>query len=304
MNGDAKVATLWQQAARRVGQILGRGLAALGPLLQRVPRSRLVLWGACALLLAAWWYAHQARLRQSIELALLQKQTATALSTLEAGAAAAIRQANERNAHAIHELEAQRRKLERDANGLAARLQALQQNERAQAAQTAILPPAELARRVAAELAPQDSEVGIRDSEPTRRLTPSPSPPGKGERGEGFPSPQPLAPSPALVLTEPQLRNLAAALVERDACREQQQVVEAQFTNCRGQVDTNATILQHQADSLAQLNTALSAKDEILKRRETQHQAELKAARGSRLARLARVVEYVAIGVAIGAVLR
>jgi hypothetical protein len=106
------------------------------------------------------------------------------------------------------------------------------------------------------------------------------------------------------VLTEPQLRNLAAALVERDACREQQQVVEAQFTNCRGQVDTNATILQRQADSLAQLNTALSAKDEILKRRETQHQAELKAARGSRLARLARVVEYVAIGVAIGAVLR
>jgi hypothetical protein len=240
-------------------------------------------------LLAAWWYEHQARLRQSIELALLQKQTATALSTLEARAAAAIRQANERNVQAIHGLEAQRRKLERDANGLAARLQALQQSERAQAAQTAILPPAELARRVAAELAPRDSEVGISDSEPTRRLTPSP---------------QPLAPSPALVLTEPQLRNLAAALVERDACREQQQVVEAQFTNCRGQVDTNAAILQRQADSLAQLNTALSAKDEILKRRETQHQAELKAARGSRLARLARVVECVAIGVVIGAVLR
>ena len=66
----------------------------------------------------------------------------------------------------------------------------------------------------------------------------------------------------------------------------------------------NATIIQRQADSLAQLNTALSAKDEILKRRETQHQAELKAARGSRLARLARVVECVASGVVIGAVLR
>jgi len=296
MNGDANVPTLWQQAARRVGQILSRGLAVLGPLLQRVPRSRLVLWGACALLLAAWWYAHQARLRQSIELALLQKQTATALSTLEAGAAAAIRQANERNAHAIHELEAQRRKLERDANGLAARLQALQQNERAQAAQTAILPPAELARRVAAELGNRESGSGSRGSSDVK--------PPASSVGSSLPTPDSPLPTPALVLSEPQLRNLAAALVERDACREQQQVVEAQFTNCRGQVDTNATILQHQADSLAQLNTALSAKDEILKRRETQHQAELKAARGSRLARLARVVEYVAIGVAIGAVLR
>jgi hypothetical protein len=254
-------------------------------------------------LLAAWWYAHQARLRQSIELALLQKQTATALSTLEAGAAAAIRQANERNAHAIHELEAQRRKLERDANGLAARLQALQQNERAQAAQTAILPPAELARRVAAELGSRESGIGNRESGSGSRGSSDVKPPASSV-GSSLPTPDSPLPTPALVLSEPQLRNLAAALVERDACREQQQVVEAQFTNCRGQVDTNATILQHQADSLAQLNTALSAKDEILKRRETQHQAELKAARGSRLARLARVVEYVAIGVAIGAVLR
>ena len=81
-------------------------------------------------------------------------------------------------------------------------------------------------------------------------------------------------------------------------------MVEAQFANCRTQVDTNAAIIQQQADSLAKLNQALSAKDEILARREIQQQAELKAARGSRLSRLARVVEYVAIGVVIGVVIR
>ena len=97
---------------------------------------------------------------------------------------------------------------------------------------------------------------------------------------------------------------MATALVELDACREQQQVVEAQFANCRARVDTNAAIIQQHVDSLAKLNQALSAKDEIQTRRETEHQAELKAARGSRLSRLARVVECVALGIVMGAVLR
>ena len=69
-------------------------------------------------------------------------------------------------------------------------------------------------------------------------------------------------------------------------------------------VDTNAAIIRQQVDSLAQLNTALSAKDEILARREAQYQVELKAVRGSRLARLARVVEWVAIGIVVGVVIR
>jgi hypothetical protein len=256
-------------------------------------------------LLGAWWYEHQARLRQARELAQLQKQSATSLAALEARAAAAIRQANERNAQAIHALEAQRRRLERDARDLAARRQALQERERAEAAETAILSPAELARRVAAEL--EGKELGVGKREPSNPEphasdlgSSSPTSLGANPRGE----PDSLLPTPALVLNEPQLRKLAAALVERDACREQQQVMEAQFSNCRGQVDAHAAILRRQADSLAQLNVALAAKDEILARRETQHQAELKAARGGRLARVARVVECVAIGIALGVVIR
>jgi len=286
MNGSALPATRWKQAVRITWQALSQALAALGKLLTRVPPSRLVLWGACVVLLAVWWFEHQARLRQTMELEQLQKQTASAVSALEARAAAAIREANERNVQAIQALEAKRRKLEREASDLATRLHSLQERERAQAAQIAILPPAELARRVAAELAPHDSELGIRGSEPTR------------------PSPQRPAPSPALVLSEPQLRNLATALIERDACREQKDVVEAQFANCHIQVDTNAAIIQQQVDSLGKLNLALSAQDEILARREAQQQTELKAARGSRLSRLARAVEWVAIGIVLGAVIR
>ena len=294
------MALLWQQVTRLVRQALGRGLTALGTLLQRVPRARLMLWSACALLLAAWWYEHQARLHQTIEFEQLQKQTTTSVSALEARAAAAIRQANQRNAQAIHALEAQRATLVRNAGDLAARLQSLQERERAQAAQVAALPPAELARRVADELAAQDSGPTKEEQSQNSKLEIRNS-------ADAIQNPKSKienSPSPALALSEPQLRNLAAALVERDACREQKQVVEAQFTNCRAQVGANAAIIQQQADSLAKLNEALAAKNEILTRREAQHQVELKAARGSRLARLARVVECVAIGIVIGVVIR
>ncbi len=295
MNGGTNAIALWQQAARYARQVLARGLAAMASRLQRIPRSRLILGGACALLVAAWWCEHQARLRQSMELTLLQKQTATAVSALEARATAAIRQANERNAQTIRQLEARRSRLENDATSLAARLQTLRQDQRAQAAQVATLPPAELARRVAAELASRERDLS---SGKPPIVEPSVS------NRSSSPAPHSLLATPALPLTEPQLRSLAAALVERDACRAQKQVVEDQFSNCRGQVDANAAIIRQQADSLAQLNTALAAKDDIAKRRDAQHQAELKAVRGSGLARLVRALEYVAIGIAIGAVLR
>jgi hypothetical protein len=157
MNGSTRAVTLLKQLTSLTRQLLSQGLATLGKLLARVPRARLVLWGACVLLLAAWWFEHQARLRQAIELEQLQKQTATAVSALEAQAAAAIRDANERNLQAIHELEAKRRKLEGKASELAAHRQSLQEEEHAQAAQIAVLPPAALAQRVATELASQDS---------------------------------------------------------------------------------------------------------------------------------------------------
>jgi len=302
MNGSALPATRWKQAVRITWQALSQALAALGKLLTRVPPSRLVLWGACVVLLAVWWFEHQARLRQTMELEQLQKQTARAVSALEARAAAAIREANERNVQAIQALEAKRHKLEREASDLATRLHSLQERERAQAAQVAALPPSELARHVATQLAFRDS--GPAEKEESRNSADAIQNPKSKIENPPVPSPQRPAPSPALVLSEPQLRNLATALIERDACREQKDVVEAQFANCHIQVDTNAAIIQQQVNSLAKLNLALSAQDEILARREAQQQTELKAARGSRLSRLARAVEWVAIGIVLGAVIR
>jgi hypothetical protein len=272
-------------------QLLGKGLVTLGKLLALVPRAQLVLWGAGLLLLAACWFANQAHRRQAVDLKQVQQQTATMVSTLQAQAATALRDANERNVQAVQELEAKRGKLEHEASELAARLQSLQASERAQAAQIAALPPTLLARRVTAELAAQDSgpaeNVESRNPKPETRNSDRVS-------DDGF----------RVSLSSPQLRNLAAALVERDACREQKQVVGEQFANCRAQVDANAAIIQQQVDSLAKLNQAVSAKDEILARRETQQQAELTAARGSRLSRLARAVEWVALGIVVGAVVR
>ena len=283
MNGSDMAATLWKQVTGVARQLGAKGLGALGKQLARVPRARLVLWGACLILLAAWWLEHQARLRQTIELAQLQKQ--------KAQAAAAIRDANERNRQAIHELEAKRSELEREASDLAARLRSLQASERTQAAQVAALPSAELARRVTDELAARDSGAAAEEQSQNSKLETRNS---DRVSDDGF----------RVSLSSPQLRNLAAALVERDACREQKQVVGEQFANCRAQVDANAAIIQQQVDSLAKLNQAVSAKDEILARRETQQQAELTAARGSRLSRLARAVEWVALGIVVGAVVR
>jgi hypothetical protein len=300
MNGSSLAAILWKQATGLARQLLARGCAALGKLLTQVPRSRLILWGACVLLLAAWWFEHQAHLRQAIELEQFQKQTATTVSTLQARATVAIREANERNGQEVQELKAKRRKLEGEATDLAARLQSFEASERAQAAQVAALPPAELARRVANELATQDS--GPAEKEENRNSETRRSQVVDGILGPPPPTTYPLPPTSSF--SEPQLRNLATALVERDACREQKGVVEAQFANCRAQVDTNAAIIQQHVDSLAKLNQALSAQDEILARREAEQQAELKAARGSRLSRLARAVEWVALGIVVGVVIR
>ena len=291
MNGSEMVGILWKQVTGLARQYLATGFAVLDTLRKRVPRAQLVLWGASVLLLTVWWFEHQTRLRQAIELEQLQKQTTTAVSALKAQAASAIRDANVRNAEAIHEFEGRRSKLEGQARDLAAHLQSLQEKQRAQTAQVAALPAAELARRVADELGSRESELS--------NVEPSAS-----GLNSSAPTPYSQLPTPALTLSDPQLRNLAAALVERDACREQKQAVADQFENCLGQRDTNAAIIQQQVDSLAKLNQALSAKDAILTQREIQQTAELKAARGSRLARLERAVEWAALGIVIGVVIR
>jgi hypothetical protein len=79
-------------------------------------------------------------------------------------------------------------------------------------------------------------------------------------------------------------------------------VKDEQVANCGRQLASSAAIADRLNDSLRQLNEAVRLKDEILARREAEHRAELKAARGSRWARFKRALEYVAVGAALGAV--
>ncbi len=103
---------------------------------------------------------------------------------------------------------------------------------------------------------------------------------------------------------EEALRKIETALVELDACRDQGAVKDRQVANCREQVETNAAIMGQQAASLEKLNQALAAKDQILSRQQAEYRAELKAARGTLPARVARALKYVGLGVAIGVFVR
>jgi len=107
-----------------------------------------------------------------------------------------------------------------------------------------------------------------------------------------------------VLLTDQGLRKTETAFLELDACREQSAAKDALQANCQEQVTANRAALGATERSLSQLQEALRLKDEILARREAAHRVELKVARGSRAKRFLRAVEYVALGAAIGAVIR
>ncbi len=259
--------------------------------LKKILGLRLVPLAAVALgvvVFGLWVFEHDARLRQSYELSRLKKQTAADVSALQAKAEAATREANQQRAQAVRDLEARERGLQQASEALRERLAVLQKEERGRAEQVATLPASELSNQVAARL-------GL----PGEALVDLARPRSGAEKSEGSAGPggqQPLA--------SEVLRKVDAALVELDSCRQRSAVMSQQVENCNQQVATNAETTRQQAAAIDKLNQALEAKDQILARRETEYRAELKALRGTRLGRWARVLEHVAIGVAIGAALR
>jgi len=64
----------------------------------------------------------------------------------------------------------------------------------------------------------------------------------------------------------------------------------------------NRAVIEEMNHSLAGLKEALRLKDEIQSRSEAAHRVELNAARGSRLRRFGRALQYVGAGVVIGVV--
>jgi hypothetical protein len=124
---------------------------------------------------------------------------------------------------------------------------------------------------------------------------------GRGALGApaGGPSP-PLQNSAALALTSSGARKVEAALVALDACRAESDIQTRQLSNCQTRAGADEAAIQRLNGSVASLNQAIAAKDKILARQETQYKAELRAARGTFLGRLARLAEHVAIGVGVG----
>jgi hypothetical protein len=72
------------------------------------------------------------------------------------------------------------------------------------------------------------------------------------------------------------------------------------IANCEERAELSRTALEAAKRSTLQLGEALRAKDAIAARLEEQYRVELKAARGSRLRRFGRALQYVGVGVVIG----
>ena len=104
----------------------------------------------------------------------------------------------------------------------------------------------------------------------------------------------------SLALTASGARKVEASLVALDACRAESSIQARQLTNCQARAEADEAAIEQLKGSVSSLNQALAAKDKILVEQQSRYKAELRAARGTFLGRLARLSEHVAIGVAVG----
>ncbi len=271
----------------------------------------LQIWLAAAALLFAglWLEDHDAKVREAAELRQAGQQAAQRVAALEAQAEAALRQANENNAAVVAQLETRRHALAQQASNLAAQLEALRQKQAARQAKLVALPASELARNLSDQLGPSSVVRGPLPESP-HTVTGS-SVARANEAAVRTPPLQPSAASPQLAtdngqltLSEPGQRIVASALAERDACREHSAIQDKLVANCGQRVAAGEAEIRAQADSLAKLNVALSAKNKILAEREAEHRAELRAARGTWRSRAWRAMKWIGAGVVVGQLIR
>lgn len=323
------------ELAQALGHAAQSGTRLIAELVTLSPLAVVIALAA----LGVWWHEHNQHLRQAGELQQLKKQTAADVARLQSQAAAAAEEANQQRAARIVALELERQKSERDSAALRQRLSALETQEQQQQAEVAALPASQVASGLASrlDLAPDDfapaptstagataapgegagaaspaTPAGAAANPPLGQAGPGPVPGTQGagrsaasalaEQGQAHP---PTPPGTAYFrVSEAALRKVDAALVSLDGCRRQSQVKDGLLADCQAQAQSSAAIIDEQKGSLAQLNQALTDKDQILAKRETEHQAELKAARGTFASRVVHTLEHVGIGVAIGLVLR
>ncbi len=104
----------------------------------------------------------------------------------------------------------------------------------------------------------------------------------------------------ALALTSSGARKVETSLVELNACHAENAIERQQVSNGQARAQADDATISRLNNSVAILNQAVEAKDHILTRQQSECKAELRAARGTFLGRVARLTEHVAIGVAMG----
>lgn len=246
-------------------------LSRVSALVAHIP-WRVMLAAAFVVLVLVGLRERDARLRRVFELQQLRQQTAAQIADLRARAEGAVRDAAA-SARRIQDLEARRQRLEREEADLRSEISNLKEKERNRLQAVATLPlPTIIA--------------GLRERLGENAFAPRAS----------------VVADPGLTLTDDGLRQIETAFIGLDACRGQSHAQDGLLANCRGQAAAGRAVIEEINRSLAGLKEALRLKDEISARTEAAHRADLKAARGGRLKRFGRALEYVGAGVVIGVV--
>jgi hypothetical protein len=250
--------------------------ALIAPWARAVP---LKLWlVAGALVLAGLWLQeHDARVRAAAQAQQVKQQTARQVSALEAQARTAIETANRRNAAALASLENQRRQLAQRASELSKQLDLLKQKQQRRTEEIAALPPAALARQLVEGLGPSSVVRG-----------PLQPPTDNGQ----------------LALSTEGQRRVVSSLSDLDSCRAEREVEARQVSTCSRQLAADQAEIRTQKDSVARLNQALAAKDQILGQRKKEFQSALAAAHGTWRSRTWHALKMIGIGVGIGVAIR
>jgi hypothetical protein len=171
----------------------GRKLASLSSLrwlLRMFPGLPAAALAGVVIMFFAWSCEHQARQRDIEAAKQVKKQTDEEISFLRLKVTSALRDAKQ-SAQAAQELEGQRQKLVREAEGLRQRLESLRQQELAHTNEVATLPTSEVVSRVASRL--QEQGIGNREQGTGRQEPVS----GVGGQVSGRPAVNPLT-GPAL----------------------------------------------------------------------------------------------------------
>jgi chromosome segregation ATPase len=230
--------------------------------------------------LLAGYSAWKASLRREAALGSERRQAQAEISRLLSQVSQARNRVSAGQAH-VQELEARQAELARNADKLRARLAELQTAQQKQVARLATLPLPALSSELQSHLAPQAVKL---------------------ETGNAKFSGGGQAPNFPLAVSAEGGRQIAASLQDLKSCREQAEIEEQQYQNCRASLTNYAALSQQQAQQTRDLKQALDAQRQAYEARDQLAQEELKAARGSWVHRLASKAKWFGVGLAVGTV--